>query len=229
MKMRRAYVMTGRLARMEESRARILDAAIALYIEQGIDELTLDAVAAQAGTTVQTILRIHGSRDRLFFAALEKLARAGVPLKPTAPGDVGAAVRAIFDLYETSGELILQWLGDERRHPELSATLERGRSDHRDWVKLAFGPQLESAKKAARSSLFNILVLATDIYSWSKLRKDLKLSRPEAEATVREIIEGAVGREVAHGKHSLAQLVRRREPAAELGTRARPDRARSHG
>ena len=84
----RRYVMTGRAARMAETRARILDCAVALYVERGIDDLTLEAVANCAGTTVQTILRIHGSRDRLFYAALEKLARSGVPLKPTLPGDV---------------------------------------------------------------------------------------------------------------------------------------------
>ena len=187
---------------------------MALYIERGIDDLTLEAVANCAGTTVQTILRVHGSRDRLFYAALEKLARSGVPLKPTPSGDVAAAVHAIFDLYEISGNLILQRLGDERRRPQLKATLDEGRKDHRQWVKRVFAPQFEVCAKPARARLFNTVVLATDIYSWSKLRQDLGLGRGEAEGIVRGIIEAVVERETANGKHPVAQLVRRREPTS---------------
>jgi hypothetical protein len=123
-----------------------------------------------------------------------------VPLKPTPPGDVAAAVGAIFDLYETSGEMVLQWLSDERRRPEVKKTLDEGRADHRDWVKLAFAPQLEACAKTARTRLFNVLVVATDVYVWSKLRKDNGLARPEAEGIVRGIVEAVVERETDHGK-----------------------------
>lgn len=211
---KRAYVMTERAARMAETRARIIDCAVALYIERGIDDLTLDAVARCAGTTVQTVLRIHESRDRLLLAALEKLARSGVPLKPTPPGDVAAAVGAIFDLYESSGELVLRRLADERRRPELKTSLDEGRADHREWVRLAFAPQLEARGKAARERLFNALLVATDVHAWSKLRRESGLARAEAEAIIRDIIEAVVSREVASGKHPVAQLVRRREPAS---------------
>jgi len=211
---KRPYVMTARAERMEETRARILDCAADLYVERGIDQFTLEEVARRAGTTVQTILRIHASRDQLFFTALDKLARSGVPLKPTPPGDIAAAVGAIFDLYETSGEMVLQWLSDERRRPELKKTLDEGRADHRDWVRLAFAPQIEACVEAARARLFNVLVVATDVYVWSKLRKDNGLARPEAEAIVRDIIEAVVERETDHGKVSLAKLVGRRKPSA---------------
>ena len=149
---KRRYVMAARATRMAKTRARILDCARALYVERGIDEFTLEEVARRADVTVQTILRIHGARERLFFAALDKLARSGVPLKPTPPGDVSAAVAAIFDLYETSGEMILQRLADELRRPELKKTLDEGRADHRKWVNLVFAPQLQSCEKASASA-----------------------------------------------------------------------------
>jgi len=206
--------MTARAAKMAKTRARILDCAVDLYTKRGIDEFTLDEVARRAGTTVQTILRIHASRDQLFFAALDKLARSGVPLKPTPPGELAAAVGAIFDLYETSGDMVLQWLSDEHRRPEVKKTLDEGRADHRDWVKLAFAPQLDACAKTARTCLFNVLVVATDVYVWSKLRKDNGLARPEAEAIVRGIIEAVVERVTDHGKVSLAKLVGRRKSSA---------------
>lgn len=206
--------MTARAAKMAETRERILECAVDLYMKRGVDEFTLDDVARRAGTTVQTILRIHASRDQLFYAALDKLARSGVPLKPTPPGDIAAAIGAIFDLYETSGDMVLQWLSDERRRPKLKKTLDIGRADHREWVKLAFAPQLDACTGAARTRLFNILIVATDVYVWSKLRKDSRLGRPEAEDVVQHIIEAAVERETDHGKASLAELVGWRKPSA---------------
>ena len=67
--------MTARAAKMAEIRARILDCAIDLYTKRGIDEFTLDEVARRAGTTVQTILRIHESRISLLRSP-RQLARA---------------------------------------------------------------------------------------------------------------------------------------------------------
>lgn len=211
---KRPYQMSERAAKMEETRRRILDRAADLYMERSIEEFTLDEVARRADTTVQTILRIHGSRDQLLFAALDKLARSGVPLKPTPPGDVAAAVSAIFDLYETSGEMILRWLSDEYRRPQLKKTLDEGRADHRDWVSLVFEPQLSACSAAGRRGLFNILVLATDIYAWSKLRQDNGLPRQEAEALVCLIIEAVLEKEKGHGEVSVAELVRRGQSAS---------------
>jgi len=210
---RRPYRMSGRVAKMEETRRRIIDSAAELYMQMSIDEFTLEEVARRADTTVQTILRVHGSRDQLLFSAVERLTEEGVPLKPTQPGDVEDAVSALFDLYETSGQMILRWLGDEQRRPQLSETLDKGRSDHRDWVNLVFAPQLDAAG-ASRKLLFNALVLATDIYSWNKLRKDNGLSRKEAERVVCSIIDAVLERENNHGKTPMAKLVRRRKPSA---------------
>lgn len=208
---KRPYQMAGRAAKMQEMRRRIVDSAAELYMQQSIDDFTLEEVARRAGTTVQTILRVHGSRDQLLFVALDKLARSGVPLKPTPPGDVAAAISALFDLYETSGEMILRWLSDEHRRPELKKTLDEGRQDHRDWVALVFAPQLAACEARGRARLFNALVVATDLYSWNKLRKDNGLARADAEAVIRTIIEAVLEREKGHGDVSVAELVRRGE------------------
>ncbi|HLJ70643.1 MAG TPA: TetR/AcrR family transcriptional regulator [Roseiarcus sp.] len=207
--------MTARAAKMEATRRRILDCAADLYMRRSIDDFTLEEVAHCAGATVQTILRIHGSRDRLLLAALDKLVQIGVPLKPTPPGDIDAAVGAIFDLYEATGEVILKELADEHRRPELKKMLDEGRAHHRDWVQLAFAPQLAACPSAAaRMLLLNALIVATDITVWAKLRKDNALARPQAEAVVRRIIESVVEREDRHGEASVAELVGRRKSSA---------------
>jgi AcrR family transcriptional regulator len=210
---RRPYVMTVRAAKAEATRARILASAMRLYSERAIEDFTLDEVAASSGATVQTVLRAFGSKDRLIFAALGELAAGGMSLKPTPPGDVATAVAAIFDVYETMGDLVIRHLNDERGRPALQPILEQGRENHRDWVKSTFAPPLKRQSGAARTQLFNILVVATDIYVWKLLRRDQALGRSAAEAIVCRIINGAA-MEGADGEHPLAQLVGRGQPAA---------------
>src|SRR5579872_5301744 len=139
----RPYVMTARAAKAEATRARIRASTNQLYLERPLEDFTLEEVARRAGTTVQTVLRAFGSKDALLFFALEELMASGVQLKPTPPGDVAAYVTAIFDVYETMGDLVLQQLDEERRRPALKPTLDQGRKAHRDGVRIAFAPQLQ--------------------------------------------------------------------------------------
>ena len=220
-------VMNARAAKMEETRRRILEAAADLYLAHGADAFTLEDVARRAGTTVQTILRVHSSRDLLLYAALDKLARAGVPLKPTPPGDIAAAVAAIFDLYEAIGDMVMQWLADERRRPTLKAINDDGRRDHRNWVAIAFAPQLAARRGEARETLRQALIVATDVYAWQKLRRDNGLPRAAAEAVARAMIEAVANRETNDGETAVVELVGRRQPAAEPGGGASPRRART--
>lgn len=213
-KLKRAYTMTGRAAKAEATRVRIRSAAAALYGSRPLDEFTLDEVAHRAGTTVQTILRIFGSKDELAYAALEEMAAGGVFLPPARTGDVKAAVTAFFDIYESIGDLVMQRLNEERRRPALKPILDQGRENHRDGVKTVFAPQLERLHGAARTQLFTMLTILTDIYVWKLLRRDMALGRAAAEAVVRKMIAGVIAEENTDGTGALVELVRRREPAA---------------
>jgi AcrR family transcriptional regulator len=209
----RSYVMTARAAKAAATRARIRTRAAALYRERPIEEFTLEEVARRAETTVQTVLRIFGSKEQLIYAALEEMVEHGMPLKPTAPGDVGAAVAAIFDIYEGMGDLVIERLSDELRRPALKEGLELGRKNHRDGVRAAFAPQLARASGQARAELFEMLTILTDVYIWKLLRRDRKLGRRAAEAMVCKMIDRVAGKEKAHGEDSLVELVGRRKSA----------------
>lgn len=217
-KEKRRYVMTARAAKADATRERIRASAMELYCQRAIEDFTLEAVADRAETTVQTVLRIFGSKEDLLFAALGELAASGVSLKVTPPGDITAAVSAIVDVYETMGDLVIQRLNDERRHPALKPLLDQGRQNHRDWVKTAFAPQLQHHHGSQRMQLLNALIAATDVYVWKLLRRDRGLSRAATEAVMCRMITGATQQETSDGEErgsdSLAELVRRREPAA---------------
>jgi AcrR family transcriptional regulator len=208
---KRAYDMTARSAKAEATKQRIVDGTIALYRERHIEEFTLDDVAEQAGTTVQTILRIFGSKDELVFEALAKLAAIGADIRETLPGDIAAAVRAIFEVYESIGDLVVRRLADAYRRPQLRPVLDEARRYHRGWVERTFAPLFEHERGAARTQLFHAVVVATDVATWNVLRRDCSLSRAAAEAVVRRLIDGLASRKEHHdGSYPVAQLVGRR-------------------
>jgi len=206
--------MTARAAKAEATRKRIRVAAMELYHGMPVENFTLEEVARRAETTVQTVLRVFGSKDELIYAALDEMASSGVFLKPTAPGDIKAAVGAFFDIYEGVGDLVIERLSEEPRRPALKPSLDEGRKHHRLGVEAAFAPQLGQRHGSSRRELLTTLTVLTDVYVWKLLRRDMGLDRSTSEAIARKMITSVIAEEKSHGTDSLAQLVRRREPAA---------------
>jgi AcrR family transcriptional regulator len=213
-KVNRLYVMTARAAKTEATRARIRSAAMQLYREQAIENFTLDEVAGRAETTVQTVLRAFGSKENLIYEALDQLAAGGLPLKPTPAGDVAEGITAIFDIYESMGDLVIQRLADELRRPALKPELDQGRENHRDVVRTIFAPQLRRAGGTARNQMIEILTVLTDVYVWKLLRRDRKLSRRASEAIVCRMIDAVTNTEHPHGPDTMVELVGRRKSAS---------------
>jgi AcrR family transcriptional regulator len=182
--------MSARLAKTEATKTKIRECAARLYAERPPDRLTLDEVAECADVTVQTILRIFKNKENLLVEAMSTSAFPQRLIEPR--GDVGAAVTAIVDLYETTGEAMLRRLAHEERFAALKAGVELGRRRHREWARIVFAPQLKRFRGAAREILFKGLLVATDIYTWKILRQDEGLSRRDAEAVIRRMIEGLV-------------------------------------
>jgi AcrR family transcriptional regulator len=205
---KRRYSMTARAVKAQATRDRICEAAASLYRERSIEDFTLEDVAHRAQTTVQTVLRAFGSKEDLILSALTALAQAGTPIKPSRPGDIAAAVREIFDIYEAVGDVVIARLGDERRLPKLKASLDEGRASHRDWVARAFAPHVHGD-----SDLFEILNVLTDVYVWKLLRRDRGFDRAAAESIVLTMLTSVL-KESTDGNDAVAELVGRRQPSA---------------
>ena len=98
------------------NRVAILDAAQRLLLTQGVDGLTMDAIACEAGVGKGTLFRRFGDRSALLHALLDERERAvqeGVlrgppPLGPGAPPAerLAAFGEALLDLIEEHGDLI---------------------------------------------------------------------------------------------------------------------------
>ena len=176
--------MRARAEAAGETRGRILQAMGQLYFEKPLGEITLDDVAAQAGVSVQTVLRHVGSRDALMRSAAKNLRDDVQAERQAPPGDVARAVEAIVGHYELRGDGVLRLLGQEDHDQELRHALDGGRRIHREWVQRVF--------ETADPELTDLLVVATDVYAWKLLRRDAGLSRRTTEARMRRLVEAVL-------------------------------------
>jgi TetR/AcrR family transcriptional regulator, mexJK operon transcriptional repressor len=70
----------GRLSAEETAKLeeRLLDAAEAVFLEQGYERATIDAVAKAAGITRKTLYARYANKEEIFQAAVRRLLDAGV-------------------------------------------------------------------------------------------------------------------------------------------------------
>jgi AcrR family transcriptional regulator len=188
MKTTRPYSMGVRADRVADTRRRVLGAVLALSEEKMTIEITLDDVAARAKVSVQTILRHFTTRDGLLDAAVQAATEDVVEERRTPPGDVGAAVRTIVEHYERRGDFVLRMLGQAFADERIRAVVEPGKSLHRSWVQVTFQPQLDAGPIGDRESLIDLLVVATDVYTWQLLRRDRGLERDDVESRMRRLV-----------------------------------------
>lgn len=189
----RTYTMKARADAVAETRRRILDAGLELAEEKLTIAINLADVADRAGTTVRTVLRHFGSREGL-FDALSEHASATVTEERQAPeGDLGAALRILVDHYERRGDFVLQLLAQEGVDERVARQTTAGRRLHREWVRAVFGPWLEDA--GDRRELEDLLVVATDVFTWKLLRRDARMSRARAEERMSTLIRRVLGEE----------------------------------
>jgi AcrR family transcriptional regulator len=188
--------MTVRAERVAATRAKILDAAQALWMERWLDEISLRDIAARANVALQTVVRHFGTRDELMDALSIEVQERAERQRLSAPiGDVGGAVATIVALMEEAGPRVLRGLAQEDRVPGLRTALDRGRLAHRRWVETVFGPLLP-ASSAVRSRRLAQLVAITDVYTWKLLRLDQGLGRKATELALVEMIERLLTPEV---------------------------------
>lgn len=207
----RSYVMKARAEAAAATQAKILASARALLFRHTFDDITIGGVAAAAGTTTRTVLRLFHSKEELFAEALHTLGDLGHA--PIVPGDVPALVHGMYDFYEQLGDTVVRWIADEPRLPAMRQHLEIGRQHLRSWVAAAFTKELEARPAGDRKRLHHALIVAFDVHTWKLLRRDLEVTRAEAESTMAHIVTGILNHN-PHGKNNMAELVRRREPAS---------------
>lgn len=188
---KRPYTMRARAQSVEQTRNEIVASAFALAEQRVSFMISLNDVAQHAGVTTRTILRHFGSRDGL-FDAVGVYARKLVTEEREAPvGDVEAAARTIVAHYEKRGQHVLRMLEEESLDPPTAVQVKTGRRLHHEWVREVFAPQLSATSEP--NDLFDLLVVATDVYTWKLLRLDMGLSRRRTEQRITTMIRLLAG------------------------------------
>ncbi len=186
----RSYTMRARAEALERTRQEIINAAFALSEERVSFAISLADVAERAGVTIRTVLRHFGSREALFHAVGEHARRLITEERDAPVGDIPVSVRTIVAHYERRGRFVLRMLEEETVDPSVAAIAQEGRRLHRDWVRAVFAPALE--RDPEPDALLDLLVVATDVYTWKLLRLDRGLSRARTEQRIETMIRRLV-------------------------------------
>ena len=179
--------MGARAQSVEKTRRRILDSFFMLANQRMFWEISLDDVASHADVSVQTILRQFGTRAGLVETTMEHALARVAEERATPVGDVDAALRVIVDHYEHRGQTALLMLAQETADPQVAAITERGRRLHRSWVEEVFAPYI-----GRHRIIVDLLVVATDVYTWKLLRRDRGLTRAQTERRMKALVDAVL-------------------------------------
>jgi hypothetical protein len=83
---------------------------------------------------------------------------------------------------------VLLMLAQEATDELVHRLTENGRRMHRDWVRSTFAPVV-----AGREDLLDLLVVATDVYTWKLLRRDRGLGRDLTENRIHHLVRSLLG------------------------------------
>lgn len=171
----RRYDMRTRQQAKDVTRDAIIDAAIHAFEAEQTFAITLPAVAERADVTVKTLLRHFGNRETLIDAAWQRLFDDIRAEREPPPDDPTAALEILIEHYERCGTMVLATLAQDDKDARAQHMNSAGRLGHRAWVEQVFGARLPQ-QPAQRSRLIDVLVVATDVYTWKILRRDRGLS-----------------------------------------------------
>ncbi len=191
---KRAYNKVARAEAQERTQDALLDAADDEFFSgdwPGWQQTSLETLAARAGVTKQTLLRHFGSKDGLLLQALVRGYSQIRDQRWSAPtGDIDGTVDNLLDHYDAWGERSLKIGAWQRSGSTFLARLSRAaRQVHYDWVDHAFAPWLERLADEQRARRRAALIAICDVQTWWILTHDLEMPRPDAHATLTDLIE----------------------------------------
>ncbi|XVQ89923.1 hypothetical protein ACQP2K_21655 [Microbispora siamensis] len=98
-----------------------------------------------------------------------------------------AIVAVLFEDYERHGDANVLWTAQMDRVPAIARAAAHARAQHREWLEGVFADRLP-APGPAREHALNLHYAATDVYLWKLWRRDLGLSREDAERAMCDLL-----------------------------------------
>jgi len=163
-------------------------------MNQWFDEITLENIAKDAGVTVQTVIRRFRGKEGLLCEAVKILAAQINAQRGRPSGDLAALVDGLYADYERTGDALIRLLAIESRYPAIKRFTDVGRREHRQWISDTMAGPLRNLETAVRPSVVDALVIATDVYAWKLLRRDMGRSIPAAKKTTKSLVRAVIAK-----------------------------------
>jgi AcrR family transcriptional regulator len=180
--MARKYELKRRAERQEETRRRIVEAAVELHRTKGPARTTLSDVARRAGVQRHTLYRHFPDERALFMACSGHFYELNPfpdpePWRAIADPDerLRAGLTAMYDYFERAEDMLTSIVRDAEIHPltQEMAKLRRGRMLER--VQGVLAENLPDTPRVRAA-----LALALDFHTWRTLVRRSGLSNAEA-------------------------------------------------
>jgi AcrR family transcriptional regulator len=199
-------VKTKHQVRTEETQGKILDAAEAVFSEQGFEKTQLEEIAARAGYTRGAIYAHYASKEDLFLALMDQRVltkfsamRQAVEAEPVFARRPGVFRRWLAAQVgdEAWGTLMLEFKLYAMRRPESRDKLmhmyeQLSKSSGVDFIELLFGASLDRATRAAverRLAILGAILSAANLES--HFRPKL-LPKRQLQAVLDELFEALI-------------------------------------
>jgi AcrR family transcriptional regulator len=179
----------GRAARREQSRTRIVEAATALFADNGFAATSVDDVAAAAGVSKGTVFYGFTSKDALFVVVME------------------GVVERVVELMTQARSGLCGWSALERQTMAVLEAVDRSAPVGRLLVTQLYGPSgpWDEGRGTSRARL-----LAPLIDSLAEIRAERGVGAAQGEDTVAVALLGALVfaalDRLAYPQRSLAEV-----------------------
>jgi AcrR family transcriptional regulator len=196
---------TKHQVRTEETQTKILDAAEAVFSEQGFEKTQLEEVAARAGFTRGAIYAHYASKEDLFLALVEQrvLIRfkriqqviEAEPVIAKRPGIFREWIAAQAD--DHTGTLMLEFKLYSLRRPESREKLLHMyelmvRTSGYDFIESLFGANLGKSERAAAERRLVILGAILSAISLESLFRPKLMSRQHVQPVLDELFKALI-------------------------------------
>lgn len=187
----RAYRSELRAQQAEETRSRILDAAVRC-IAAGVANVTIPGVAREAGVAIPTVYRHFATKADLLAAVYPHLvSRSGLPelIAPRDMQEFGEMVRQLFARMESFDQLsraaMLSPAAEEIRRISMPERIARSRAFVR-----RMAPEASPADLERITRIFVVLTNSAALRIW---RDHLESSADEAADDIVWVLNTAIG------------------------------------
>lgn len=174
--MPRPYKRDGRQAAMARTRARIVEAVVALHAERGAADTSYADIAARADVAIPTVYKHFPSLETMFEACVGHVTERAPPLPPELFASPGATERltALAHALARRHRYFQPWLRwSGQAPPQLAVHHRRAAEFLRKAIREAVAPAFDGEPPSA---LIGVLAALLDFRAWQTLTADLGLS-----------------------------------------------------